>query len=148
MRPRTSQEELGLQKNRSTRVFSWWSSLMCLRGFPKARCILLDLLDIYQLASLTSLVLFFSLLYDFQTLLSSQNLSSSHILYLKLIKVELLWMKGVWAWLLPPRPLLILTSGPASPPQNPSDFLECILKTSAMPSALAFSSFTFPHDLI
>lgn len=32
-------------------------------------------------------------LYDFQTLVSSEDLSLSNILYLKLIKVELLWIK-------------------------------------------------------
>ena len=84
---------------------------------------------------------FFSLLNDFQTLLSSENISANNILYVKLVKVELLWVKWVWTWLLPPRPL---TPGPVLPSQDPDDSLERSFENLCCALSFGFLSLLFP----
>lgn len=94
-------------------------SVVCINGrSPRAHCLLLHLLVSYYPASLSFFGSISSLFYDFQTLLSSKNLSSSNIL------VWIVWIKWVWAWFLPAdlpspfRPALVLH------PQTSSDSLE------------------------
>lgn len=56
-------------------------SMVCINDHsPRAHCLLLHLLDSYYSASLSFFGSISSLFYDFQTLLSSKNLSSSNIL--------------------------------------------------------------------
>lgn len=83
-------------------------------------------------------------LYDFQTLVSSEDLSLSNILYLKLIKVELLWIKVGVSLGPPTQPLLSLHQALCYLHRTPVTLWNTLWKPLLCPELWLSCSLLFP----
>lgn len=144
-RPQDKPGRAGATEQQKCMVFSWWCAWMWSDVLQSplhspVGCLLTGVFNL--------LWFYFSLLYDFQTLLSSENLSLSNILYLKLIKVELLWIKVGVSLGPPTQPLLSSHQALCYLHRTPVTLWNTLWKPLLCPELWLSRSFTFPQDLI